>query len=302
MLKFDDYEEVEEVGGRPLPFRTYEDDPRRAVLRFLPVVKHWVKRIAQRDCNLTPGRHIEQLACVGLKFAATDFGKGNPGDLFVDYSTLARLGASLWQLRHAPGSFDTSVRDVLRDKKGFMHHEFVLFQASLLRTSGLPVEAIPKADVGQSLPDLLLADATAGGKPIYWEVKERDPGADRGASSILAFVENRVRDAVRQFKRRDASACGFAVIDLGVMKTSTLQGYEAVLRRMLNKYDRLYGVTLSATVPTKVRHGDDYFLCPRFWSHTIDTSLVYEGRARLRQSVIRGLRRRFDPNWVEPQT
>lgn len=175
-------ENVNEVRGRALPFPTYEDDPPRAVERGMDLVRELCATAGVQASPL-----IVDLERAALEVACTDFGDITDELSLVEYSTFARLAASLDQLR-SNSYFLPLIRSALgtNDTGNFAHDECLLFLASKLLAGGLRVLPVASAQTHRvSNPDLVSPEATHRRGDVFFELKERDPRADRSMVSAV---------------------------------------------------------------------------------------------------------------------
>ncbi len=293
--------------GQPLPFRTYEQQPRRAVTRGRVIFKVW-----RRRTGATPSALIQALSRRAARFAALPLPANVDEETLARYSIFVRLSAALWALRRAPASFDPTVASLLtrEDESAFAHDEFQLFLAAKMRSCGLPADVpAPAVLQGVSNPDLFVPDATVTGAPIYWEVKERNPTRSHEQGALSAFILQQMERCAEQIRRREPGARGFASIDLGIASASELPEYLPAVEHFLrgDHERRLLGIMVSMTLLQLVRGEEGDFFRPVFRSHMLDTSDVYDPTTGLRPAVIEALHRAFKPaapssnDLVEPE-
>lgn len=275
-------ENTDKADGVSLPFRTYEDQPRRALRRGAAYLLHWSRRGGQ-----TPSVQVAHLALQAARFVASP--SQVDADLLADYSMFVRLTASLLQVRRELSFVDVTTHALTTGSPADLaHDECVLFLAAKMRAVGLDVKP---PTLGASNPDLHIPRATARGDDIYFEVKEREPGAPRDPGTLDDFVRRRITACKKQIKKRGGR--GFACIDLGVVGEASIPRLRPRIKTSLEQHRELDGVLVTATLLKVVEENARSYFVPQFRSYMYPLDTIYNGQHKLSESVRTGLHAAF---------
>jgi hypothetical protein len=274
--------------GVHLPFRTYEDDPPKAIVRGLAILRHW-----QRATGKQQSGEMRRLTCAAITLAKLPSHTDVPVELLQEFAFFVRLSASLWQLRNVPAFAPIAATLISTNVPGrIAHDECVLFLAAKLRAAGLAVRPPTGGAVGMSDPDLVLPGAGVRNADVYIEVKEREPDAPRDSKALAKFLRRGVKECNRQIVGRGAR--GFAFLDLGVVKEFRIPKLRPIAKAALSRHPKLHGVMISATLLKNLMVPAGDFFEPRFQSHMFVSEYMYKGRYPLSLLTRVALHRAFD--------
>lgn len=275
-------EHTDTVDGVSLPFRTYEDQPRRALRRGTAYLLHWSRRARQ-----APSVHVVRLALQAARFVASP--SQVDAELLADYSMFVRLTASLLQVRREQSFADVVTHAITTGSPADLaHDECVLFLAAKMRAVGLDVKT---PTLGASNPDLHIPRATARGDDIYFEVKEREPRAPRDPGALDDFIRRRITACKKQIKKRGGR--GFACIDLGVVGEASIPRLRSRITTSLEQHRELDGVLVTATLLKLVQESAGPYFVPQFRSFMYPLVSIYSGPTKLSEAVRVGLHAAF---------
>lgn len=277
------------VPGVPLPFRTYEGDPARAVLRGFALLRLWCRAKA-----IVPSRHVCRVAAAAAAVAGSPSGGAADAALLADYSTFVRLTASMWQVRRQAAFVDLVSQTIATaDEKNFAHDECVLFLAAKLRASGMAVLPPSLGGHGVTNPDLHLPGGAQRGGDVFFEVKEREPAGNRSRKALATYVRRKIHECSEQMVARHAR--GFGFVDLGIVEEQQIPAWGRAIDEALRRHPALYGVMVSGTLLKLLKESQGAFFVPVFRSHMKVTPDVYQGRDRLNVAARLALHAAFAP-------